>query len=83
MNKIKPISKLKAQRLNLGLNQAQFWTPLGITQSGGSRSGFGILFGPAGVSIGIQRALPTATVQGPLALFGAQMAARLKVARPA
>lgn len=24
-------------RLKLGLNQSQFWSPLGVTQSGGSR----------------------------------------------
>ena len=27
----------RALRLSLGLNQAQFWNPLGVTQSGGSR----------------------------------------------
>ena len=28
---------LKEIRQKLGLNQSQFWTPLGVTQSGGSR----------------------------------------------
>ncbi|MDR0587888.1 MAG: hypothetical protein LBG61_02785 [Burkholderiales bacterium] len=30
-------SNLKRLRQELGLNQSQFWTPLGVTQSGGSR----------------------------------------------
>lgn len=29
--------EIKATRKKLGLNQAQFWSPLGVTQSGGSR----------------------------------------------
>jgi len=28
---------VKASRKKLGLNQGQFWSPLGVTQSGGSR----------------------------------------------
>ena len=27
----------KAKRIKLGLNQSEFWSPLGVTQSGGSR----------------------------------------------
>ena len=35
----KPQAKLSAKdiRKSLGLNQLQFWSPLGVTQSGGSR----------------------------------------------
>lgn len=30
-------AEIKALRRKLGLNQAAFWSPLGVTQSGGSR----------------------------------------------
>lgn len=33
----KPVSVIKAQRRKLKLNQSQFWAPVGVTQSGGSR----------------------------------------------
>lgn len=31
------LKNLRAFRLSLNLNQEQFWTPLNVTQSGGSR----------------------------------------------
>ena len=31
------INDIPGYRRKLGLNQAQFWAPLGVTQSGGSR----------------------------------------------
>jgi DNA-binding transcriptional regulator YiaG len=39
MQKTKPVtgSDLVRLRNRLGLNQMQFWSPLGVTQSGGSR----------------------------------------------
>lgn len=33
----KKASQIKAQRVKLGLNQSEFWNPIGVTQSGGSR----------------------------------------------
>ncbi len=30
-------AEIKGLRRKLGLNQSEFWTPLGVTQSGGSR----------------------------------------------
>ncbi|MDR0588633.1 MAG: helix-turn-helix domain-containing protein [Burkholderiales bacterium] len=37
MSQPKESSVLRKMRIESGLNQAAFWTPLGITQSGGSR----------------------------------------------
>ncbi|MCL2525336.1 MAG: transcriptional regulator [Betaproteobacteria bacterium] len=39
MNTVKLNEKIEAReiRRKLGLNQQQFWSPLGVTQSGGSR----------------------------------------------
>ena len=38
--------QLKELRLRLGLDQFHFWTPLGLTQSGGSRYESGRRIGP-------------------------------------
>lgn len=35
--RFKTAEDVKACREKLGLNQGQFWSPLGVTQSGGSR----------------------------------------------
>ena len=39
MSTVKTIEKIDAReiRRKLGMNQQQFWSPLGVTQSGGSR----------------------------------------------
>ena len=36
MNNTAP-TPIKVQRLKLGMNQSEFWGPVGVTQSGGSR----------------------------------------------
>ena len=36
MNK-NAINPVKAQRLKLGMNQSEFWIPIGVTQTSGSR----------------------------------------------
>lgn len=36
-NKTMTGAEVKAIRQKLGLNQQQFWSPIGVTQSGGSR----------------------------------------------
>ncbi len=37
MKAFKPINNIRDIRKNLGLNQIEFWSQVGVTQSGGSR----------------------------------------------
>lgn len=55
---------------------------LELARSGASNSGFGLLLAPAGVVIGTQYALSTASDLAPLVAFGAEMAERLKSVEP-
>lgn len=53
---------LKALRGLTGLNQSQFWGPLGVTQSGGSRYESGRMV-PAPVNALLNQAYPKVVIQ--------------------